>query len=208
MTLDLITTAFEVPAGDRLRLVVSAADFARLWPDSEDSEYGVRCGPAATTLTLPVNPRLGPGVHLAAADPSVGHGSLVLRADPLYTVSHNAMTEAVTVTLGDHFVGRLPAASGTLDVNSFVSATVTPDRPQGAFLSGKSVMRSHTPRGEFVSRAELLISRDAAVVTGEVTFEDPSCSRDIGRSDFLSYRRSGPAAASGAAPTPWATPVR
>jgi hypothetical protein len=172
LTVDLITTAFQVPAGDRLRLVVATADFARLWPDPHDGPYGVRCGPTATTLLLPVSPRLGPPVSLDPPTPDLGQGSLVLRAAPLYTVSHDAMTEGVTITIGDRFLGRLPGAEGTLDVNGFVMATVAPDRPQGAFLSGESTTLSDTPRGRFVTRAEILIGQDSAVLTGEVTFED------------------------------------
>jgi hypothetical protein len=170
--LEMIPTAYEIPAGDRVRLIVAGADFPRLWPDPTVERLMVRCGADGTFIELPVvrfDELEEPA--LPAPDHDGSPPSLVLRADPLYTVTHDALTDGVTVTVGDHLLMKTPQEERLLDINGHVSAVVSAERPEAARVTGRSVARASTAHGEFVARAEILLTRESAVITGEVTLE-------------------------------------
>ncbi len=177
--LELIPTAYLVPAGHRLRLAVSGGDFPRLWPTAGTAGIEVECGSEAW-LELPLaDGSVGElaDVPRPASRPSAVQ-SLVLRAEPLCTLTRDAITDGVTATVGEHLVMRTPHDQATMDMNWFTSATVAPDRPEGAHVTGKATIRADTANGDKVARAELLISADAAVVTAEVTIDgEPAFTR-------------------------------
>ncbi len=176
--LELIPTAYLVPAGHRLRLVVSGGDFPRLWPSAGTDQISLECG-GATWLELPLTDSLGAPANVPPppSQPSMVQ-ALVLRAEPLCTLTRDAITDGVTATVGEHLVMRTPHDQATIDMNWFTSATVAPDRPEGAYISGKAIIRAETADGETVARGELLISADAAVVTAETTINgEPAFSR-------------------------------
>ena len=168
--LELFPTAYELPAGHRLRLVVAGADFPRLWPDPAPAELVVACG-GRTRLELPV---LVPGdADAAQPPPAEGGGShpLVMRADPLHTVTHDAVREALTVTVGEHLLLRTPHDAQTLDVNGHVSGTLPTADPRATRVRGRSTVRAATPHGEVVVRAEVLLAGETATLAGDVTID-------------------------------------
>jgi len=167
---DLVATAYEIPAGDRLRMIVTTADFPRLWPDGVGGRLALRWGAGATHVSLPVTEfdRLEPA-ELPAPGFDRAQPSLVLRADPLNTVTRRP--GGVTVTTGDHLVMRTPQEERALDVNAHASATVLADRPGAAAISGRSTTRARTRHGELVVRAELRLESEGALVAGEVALD-------------------------------------
>ena len=173
LRVELIPTAYEVPAGDRLRLVIAGADFPRLWPARQVERQAVRCGLAVTFVDLPLLnvEAVDEGAEPALPPPFDGGGvpSLVLRAEPLYTVASNALRDATTVAVGDHLVLKTPLEERTLDIHGFVVASVTADRPSDARVCGRSTTRVSTARGRYVVRAEIELTADGASISGEVS---------------------------------------
>jgi uncharacterized protein len=169
--LELIPTAYVVPRGHRLRLVVSGGDFPRLWPTGSQGSVGVECGEGLTWVDLPLAGRsLGRPIDPPPPE-RLPVESFVLRAEPLVTLTRDAITDGVTATVGEHLVMKTPHDDTTLDMNWFASATVAPDRPEGAHVGGKATIRAETNAGERVAKAELLVSADAAVITAEATID-------------------------------------
>jgi putative CocE/NonD family hydrolase len=167
----LFPTAYAVPAGERLRLTVAGADFPRLWPEPRAGDLAVVCGAGGTELVVPLADAEAREIEMApAAAPAAP--SLVLRADPLYTVTRSPVTDEVTVTVGDHLLMKTPQEEHTLDTNGYMSATVSADRPDAAQLEGKAVTRVDSAHGEFVVRAQVQITGAATVMVGEVALGD------------------------------------
>jgi hypothetical protein len=169
---ELIPTAYEVPAGDRLRLVIAGADFPRLWPAAEAAHQRVTCGEAGTVVDLPLLAGEPPAAE--TLPPPLGEDaapSLVLRADPLYTVTANALSDATTVAVGDHLLLKTPLEERRLDIHGFVVASVTADQPGDARVAGRSTTRVTTAQGAYVVRAEVELTADGATLSGEVQRE-------------------------------------
>lgn len=164
---ELTPTAYEVPAGDRVRLIVAGADFPRVWPSAGATTLQVRC--PGTTVELPLLSGDVAEPDLPAPAAADAAPSLVLRADPLYTVSADALRDATTVAVGDHLVLRTPLEEHELDIHQFVTASVAAGAPGGARLAGRSTTRVTTARGRYVVRAEIELTADGTRITGEVT---------------------------------------
>jgi uncharacterized protein len=171
VAIKLTETAYTVERGHRLRLAISLSDFPRLWPEVTGDALSVECGLSQTRLELPVC-YVTPGRPAdlpAAPGARSASGSLVLRADPLCKLTRDAVADGMTVTLGEHLVMKMPHTGADFDMNTFVLATVAPDRPDGAHASGRATLRARGPHGDVVARVDLIISQDAAVVTAEAS---------------------------------------
>jgi hypothetical protein len=97
--------------------------------------------------------------------------SLALRANPLYTVTHDAVSNEVTVTMGEHLLIKSPIPTATIDMNGFVSATVAAQRPKEVRLRGKATVRVRTSGGAHVVRAEIELTDESAMIAGTVAVD-------------------------------------
>jgi uncharacterized protein len=163
---EMAPTAYEVPEGHSLRLRLHGGEFPRLWPE-RTGDVSVLCPVEGVRLELPVTVALPTGTAMPA--PARTPLSLVLRADPLYRVSRDAVADQVKVTIGDHILMRSPDQMATIELNWFATATVDAERPDAAVVSGRATVHAGTARGEFRVRADILISAAAAAITGEVS---------------------------------------
>ena len=127
-------------------------------------------------IELPVTAALPTGTAMPV--PARTALSLVLRADPLYRVSRDTVADQVKVTIGDHVLMRSPDQMATIELNWFATATVDAERPDAAVVSGRATVHAETGRGEFRVRADIVISGDAATISGEVSLDGvPQVSR-------------------------------
>jgi len=164
----LFPTAFDLPAGHRLRLCVNAGDVPRVWPASVDG--AVLCGAAATVLHLPtVGHEVG---ELAVPRPPRTSGrSLTTRSSPLYTVATNAAEGVTRVTVGDHVLMRSSDGSGHIELNVFASATVAHHQASSARLAGKATLRVDRSGHECRVRASVSIGAADAEISGDVAID-------------------------------------
>jgi hypothetical protein len=94
--------------------------------------------------------------------------SLVLRGDPLYRISRDAVADQVKVTIGDHVLMKSPDQMTTIELNWFATATVDAERPDDAAVNGRATIHAVTANREFRARADIFISGGGATITGEV----------------------------------------
>lgn len=168
--LELVPSAYEVPAGSRIRMVLATADFPRLWPDPAAPALRVHLGADATSLELPVIRVDGlETVDLPAPERGGDPSSLVRRAEPLSAVTRDV--GEVWVRAGEHLVMRTPGERRAVDVNTYASATVQTTRPAAASVRGRSTTRAATRAGELVVHAEVRIDGADAVAFGEVQLD-------------------------------------
>jgi uncharacterized protein len=114
-------TAYEVPAGHRLRVVVSDAAFPRLWPAVA---AGVADAPEAVTVRLPV---VEVGVGKPAAPPEAGPADpsgVWLHHTPRREIRSEPRVERVTVVLGDTYGVRVPGTAAVIEADTRLDATV------------------------------------------------------------------------------------
>jgi hypothetical protein len=175
VSVEMAPTAYEVPEGHKLRLRLHGGEFPRLWPE-QTGDVSVLCPLEGVQIELPVTAALPTGTAMPV--PARTALSLVLRADPLYRVSRDTVADQVKVTIGDHVLMRSPDQMATIELNWFATATVDAERPDAAVVSGRATVHAETGRGEFRVRADIVISGDAATISGEVSLDGvPQVSR-------------------------------
>ncbi len=158
-------TAYRLAAGHRLRVVVSAAAFPRLWPVDAAPEAYVRrlalhLPTVATDVGDPAEPPRPP-----AAPPGAGWAS----ETPEWEVTRDLARPRVTVVVGDTLRATLPASRHRLVQQTRLSAAVSSAAPGAATLRGHSSTTVDLVTGERVEvRVELVASEEAASAIGEV----------------------------------------
>lgn len=165
VAVEMAPTVYEVPGGHYLRLRFQGGEFPRLWPQ-QTGDVSVLCLAEGIHLELPVPAALPTGIPMPA--PARNSLSLVLRGDPLYRISRDAVADQVKVTIGDHVLMKSPDQMTTIELNWFATATVDAERPDDAAVNGRATIHAVTANREFRARADIFISGGGATITGEV----------------------------------------
>ncbi|GAA0730719.1 CocE/NonD family hydrolase [Dactylosporangium roseum] len=177
-------TAYTVAAGHRLRLVLTNADFPRLWPaDRRERLDVVAAGadtPAAqvaavTRLVIPV-PDPGSITRIARPLPPQRHGGRRRRPLPRnrWRLARDFCGESASFALDVHYGGEhgsgVPARF--LQRSFSITADVSRANPAAATVRAAGLETTESDRGRrLVVRADLDISTDEATVTAEVLID-------------------------------------
>ncbi|HEX5402287.1 MAG TPA: CocE/NonD family hydrolase [Pseudonocardiaceae bacterium] len=155
-------TAYLVSASHRLRVVIAAGAFPRLWPTSAPPPHL-----SAVEVTLPVVSAMdGCATTLPAPDPTTPNLELV----PRWNIHEDLINDAVTVTVGGQLTARTPHGNHRLTHDTQVSATVARDSPAAARLHGTSTATVHPTSGETITtRVELRVTGTTVTANSEVT---------------------------------------
>jgi putative CocE/NonD family hydrolase len=170
----LWATAYAVPAGHRLRVSVSGADFPRVWPAPHRQTLRISCGPGALSgITVPVAPEdvlreFTPEPQKDGAD----RWPLHIDSEPRWSIEHDLVDGATTVVSGARFVFDTPAEGGRIELDHTGRARVRRDRPDSANVSGDTVIEASMPDGENVRiSASTLVTGSGLSLTGQVTVD-------------------------------------
>lgn len=165
-------TAYQLPAGHRLRVVVSDGAFPRLWPCGSES------APEDRVLRLARLDLALPTVDAARGEPMVPPEPRQDRADgtdlwigdsPRWTVSRDLVNRGTTVSMGGGLSARTPQREHLLDVETELTATVEAAVPGAARVHGSTTATVRLDTGEhLLVRVELQLTEGAAVATGTV----------------------------------------
>jgi hypothetical protein len=165
-------TAYLVPAGHRLRVVIAADAFPRLWPTSTPTEPALHL--LALELTLPTVSAVDgsattlPAPSAAASAPPTPNLDMV----PRWDVNHDLINDAVTVTVGGQLTARTPHREHRFTHDTNVSATVARGTPGVARLHGTSTATVHPTSGETITaRVELRLTGAMVTANGQVTVD-------------------------------------
>lgn len=164
---ELYTTAYRVAAGHRIRVVVSYADFPRLWP----TDAARFAAPTKVTLRLPV-------LDLESTKPALVNPSPVPTApdtepanSPRWSITRNCITSSVEIQHGEKTEFATPNGEHTLRVGHLVTATTAPDG-RGAQTLTRCWANAALSSGQVVEvLVEATISDASLVVTARVADE-------------------------------------
>lgn len=188
-------TAYELPAGHRLRVAAADGGFPRLWPT---------CGTAPDETWHLTGLRLDlPAVNSAEGEPAAvpvvtqphDHLGLQVHETPRWTVTRDHVDDGTTVTMGGRLTAHTPQRAHLLETETEISATVRGAAPQAAHLHGTSTATAHLDSGETViTHAELRLTRSAATATGHVSIDGVT----VDSRRWHATSANGPASADGA----------
>jgi hypothetical protein len=172
-TVALWATAYRVAAGHRLRVSVGGADFPRIWPTRTNPTLRVFTGPGASRISLPT------ASDAAVADfvpepvkAGLDRYPLHIDSEPRWRIERDLVTGATSVVSGARFVFDTPVPGGRIALDHVATATVRPDRPDGAKVLGETVIQATTPNGAAVEVAtSTLMTTDGLSLTGTVTID-------------------------------------
>jgi hypothetical protein len=148
----LWATSYRVPAGHRLRVSISCADFPRIWPTRINPLIRVTTGPAGpSAVELPTVPAATTPVReLPVPAPSVSRTPLDIEATPRWSVEHDHAAGSVIVTTGIHSASLPVSRLGRFQIDRTGRAHVTADRPAAAVLVGEARIDIQSPGGSSV----------------------------------------------------------
>lgn len=182
LTIALWPTAYLVPAGHRLRLSISCADFPHMWPTSVNPRLRVYYGgdnPSVVhvpvALPTEVRPRGSPSLPRPRADPA----PMSFHSDARRRIETDAHDADVTVTSSDYSSSATPAG-GRTEVRLEATARVQRDRPQDAAAHARGNALIATPLGHHVDiEATISASRARLTMSGNITIDGtPFFARD------------------------------
>ena len=152
--IQLWATSYLVPAGHRLRLSVSCADFPRLWPTRENPVIHVRVGGivGSAALRFLVNSRREPTPEAEPPMPSSGEITepLKIESAPCWTIEREFHDEHVEVSAGLHLATWTPDRDGRFEINRLARIKVSRKRPDLATATGHARIAIDTPLGRSI----------------------------------------------------------
>ncbi|MEV0729815.1 CocE/NonD family hydrolase [Polymorphospora sp. NPDC050346] len=165
----LVPTAYRLPAGHRLRVVVGGTDFPRHWPGAPTQTRLTRLALAVPVVSetegTPVTPPV-PG------PPPAGTASLHLRGTPRWDVTRDLIRDGVTVTVGEDVAAYAPQRQHVLEVCSTIAASAQRDHPAAAQVRATSTATARMSTGEtVVVEVGVHVTADSAGATGRVTVD-------------------------------------
>jgi uncharacterized protein len=166
-TVTLTPTCYRFAAGHRVRLVLSDADFPRLWP----ATTGLPLAVSGVELTLPAlaEQDCEPAVLPAPEGPPARHTSLGLLDRPRWEITRDLVHSGVTVTVGEEVAAFTPQDGHLLQLSSSIAATVRDGAPGAARVRGESTATARLRSGEkVVVQVDLHVAGGAAAATGSV----------------------------------------
>jgi hypothetical protein len=160
-------TAYEVPAGHRLRVVVSDAAFPRLWPAAKET---ASAEVAAVALRLPlVEHGFGKQATMpeaGSADPS----AVWLHHTPRWEIRREPRVERVTVVLGDTYGARILETGALIEADTRLEATV--QSGGSARVLARSITTARLGSGEAILvEVRLRLTPDGAQAYGRVDID-------------------------------------
>ncbi|MDX6730721.1 MAG: uncharacterized protein QOC54_669 [Baekduia sp.] len=173
-TVGLWATAYRVPAGHQLRISVSGSDFPRVWPTHTNPTLRVLTGPGAPSrIVVPTAP--DGAVAPFTPEPQkhgVDRAPLIVDGEPRWRIERDLVAGSVSVVSGARFVFDTPVPGGRVALDHTGRATVRADRPDGASVTGETVIQARTPNGEEVEvSTKTLVTRDGLALAGTVVVE-------------------------------------
>jgi uncharacterized protein len=173
-TVSLGPAAFALPAGARVRLSVSCADFPRMWPSPANPELVIGFGAGgASVLRMPVGRAADRGdvpaaIKLPPREPDSGW---VTEDQPAFSLAHDKAAGEIAVAFGAR--SRLSSPSGAdMTVDERYTARVQAGRPDGAAVLAWIDVGLRMPAGERVTVAvRSTSSRRASVVEARVAMD-------------------------------------
>ncbi|BCJ68845.1 CocE/NonD family hydrolase [Polymorphospora rubra] len=165
----LVPTAYRLPAGHRLRVVVAGTDFPRHWPGAPTETRLTRL-----SLALPVVSETEgtPATPPVPGPPPAGAASLHLRGTPRWDVTRDLIRDGVTITLGEDVAAYAPQREHVLEVDTTVAATAQRHHPAAAHLRATSTATARMSTGEtVVVEVGVHVTADSAAATGRVTVD-------------------------------------
>jgi putative CocE/NonD family hydrolase len=171
-TVSLTPTCYRIRAGHRLRLIVSDADFPRLWPAVRSGDNGHILRLTGADLTLPIMSEAD-GVEISLAQPDrIASEPQFLGQQPHWSITRDLINDGIEVALGEGLADHTPGQEHALEVVRSTSAKVRRDSPEGARLHGKATATARMGTGEtIVIRLELHMNQTTVVATGQVSID-------------------------------------
>jgi hypothetical protein len=173
-TVGLWATAYRVPAGHRLRISVSGSDFPRVWPSRTNPTLRVLTGPEAPSrLVVPAAPDdvVAPFTP-EPQKPGADRAPLIVDGEPRWRIERDLVAGSATVVSGARFVFDTPVPGGRVELDHTARATVRADRPDGAKVTGQTVIHARTPNGAEVEvSTSTLVTADGLALAGTVVVD-------------------------------------
>jgi hypothetical protein len=172
LTLTLAPTAYEIAAGNRLRVMVANGDFPRLWPDSNASPLSVRSGGESGTRLMISALTPGGDVELynkpsgATARPSP---HVLESTTPAYTVSRDTLLDTATVAIKTDDLLNATDFASTIRFEMTVSAVAARDRPAETVMRGTASATINSGAETLRVSAHIVVKDDVAMAEAEVT---------------------------------------
>jgi putative CocE/NonD family hydrolase len=163
---ELAATCYTIPAGHRVRVVVSGADFPRLWPIAKPGALRVRGVEARL-------PQVTDDAGTFATMPACGIAATARpRHEPSWTVTRDLIHDGVTVTIGEESAADIPDAEHCLKMRRELSATVRRDAEADTVVRGVSNATIDLAGGINIEvRVELQMTENAVSVTGRIDID-------------------------------------
>lgn len=162
---ELDPTCYRFAAAHRLRVVLTDADFPRLWPADQTGLVqltGLELAlPVAAEGVETVLPELGESV------PDVDSVAIGLR--PRWSITRDLINDGVSVELGQELLAWTPDREHHLEIRHEMHARVRRADPGAASVRGESTATARLGSGETVLvRATIHLTRTALIATGQV----------------------------------------
>jgi hypothetical protein len=144
----LWATSYRIPAGNRVRMSVSCADFPRIWPSRTNARLKLFTG-VASSISLPVvRPATIQGPWPGPSDPSTKRSALLHEASPTWRHALDPAARSASVEFVDRRVLTSPGGDGRLGLELHVRAAVEAETPASAFTEGSTRLEMTMPSGE------------------------------------------------------------
>lgn len=170
-------TAYWIGAGHHLRVVVSDADFPRLWPAMDSECDGRLLRVAAVEVSLPcLQQTEGTAVGMAVPDAvEPEREPLALRTTQRCAVTRDLINEGVEATFGDELAAWVPGRQHFLEVDRGISTTVKRNAPASARMHGMAAAVARMNSGEIIFvRVDLHATQTALTATDRISVDgDP-----------------------------------
>ncbi len=154
-------TCYRVAAGHRLRVVVSAGAFPRIWPAGGGPDLEVR----TLQLRLPVAREMSRPATVERPSPAPD-GAAWVTDTPLWEIVREPISDRVAVVVADELEADLPEAGAALRQDTWLRAAADDTT---ADLIATSTVTAQLPSGEQVAvRVELFLDGRDDAVAGEV----------------------------------------
>jgi uncharacterized protein len=160
--------SYRVRAGDRLRIVVSDADFPRLMPVPRPQDFAV----AELELRCPVPVDGGDPAAVPLIDPVADAATRAPDWGGRWTITRDPINDGIEVAIGVRSAGNPPDQANLLEYDGITVASVRRNSPGGARLDGEYVMAVRMATGEsIVAKSVVRLTQSTLTATGEVEID-------------------------------------
>lgn len=165
--IDLCATAYQIPAGHRLRIVVSDADFPRLWPARDP----LQSRPVDVALDLPVIDLESASETPMNVSPLSGSADDAPVNSPQWCISRDCITSAVEIKQGEEVESLTPNGRHHMVVGHRVTSATSP-RGHDAITHVECWATAQLDSGRTLTvEVETELSHDSLSARGRVTDE-------------------------------------